>query len=592
MMIINPKRQRILINISFSAGIISIFLDVVFRLIITNDPSILVCTGDSNCSGVLGILKIFGYSNSGSTISLLLISFVSIIFSSLFGIYTKHFRKSTIIVLTFTVLLASVYTLSEKLAILPTWAIKQNGYLFSVILLLLEIFSLAKYKYQDTKTAKPKKPLNAYFLWLVSAILVFVVGYFVTIRGAGQYCTEFPLCGNLTNLNSDGRIALLHRLLVGILFIFTLIILNRTWLYYRSSQIMLNTATVAFTMLLGQSVIGLVQVSRDFPIILVILHAISAVVFLVSVVIAFVASQFELSAEQAQKMTIFNDKQRRKDFYLLNKPIIVVLLLITTYAGMVVAGSRFPSWTLTLWVIIAGALAAGGSSAINQFIDREIDLSMQRTAKRPIPSGRLMPAEGLALGIAEIVISFYIYVIFVNLLSGILAMAGMVYYVFVYSLWLKHATVQNIVIGGGAGAIPPLVGWAAVTGSLNVPSLFLFAIVFLWTPPHFWALALVRKNDYARAKVPMMPVINGEKKTRLQIFIYTIELVVLTLIMPIFHFGGTIYLISAVLLGIWILYSAWQVLTTKGNKVAYKMYRYSSMYLAFIFLALTIDALL
>jgi len=168
----------------------------------------------------------------------------------------------------------------------------------------------------------------------------------------------------------------------------------------------------------------------------------------------------------------------------------------------------------------------------------------------------------------------------------------MIYYVFIYSLWLKHATVQNIVIGGGAGAIPPLVGWAAATGSLNIPSLFLFALVFLWTPPHFWALAIVRKNDYARANVPMLPVIKGEKNTRIQILIYTIQLVLLTLIMPIFKLGGSIFFISALILGAWLLYTACQVLTIKGNKIAFKMYRYSSMYLVFIFLALTIDALL
>ena len=170
-------------------------------------------------------------------------------------------------------------------------------------------------------------------------------------------------------------------------------------------------------------------------------------------------------------------------------------------------------------------------------------------------------------------------------------MVGMVYYIFIYSFWLKHATVQNIVIGGGAGAIPPLVGWAAATGSLNIPSLFLFALVFLWTPPHFWALAIVRKNDYARANVPMLPVIKGERYTRLRILIYTIELVLLTLIMPLFGVGGGVYLVSAIILGIWILYSAWKVFTVAGNKIAFKMYRYTSMYLAFIFLALVIDVL-
>jgi protoheme IX farnesyltransferase len=161
-----------------------------------------------------------------------------------------------------------------------------------------------------------------------------------------------------------------------------------------------------------------------------------------------------------------------------------------------------------------------------------------------------------------------------------------------YSVLLKKTTVQNIVIGGGAGAIPPLVGWAAATGSLNIPSLFLFAIVFMWTPPHFWALALVRRNDYARAGVPMLPVVRGEHETRWQILIYTIELVVLTLLLPLFGLGGSIYLVGAAVLGGWLLLAAWKVWKEGGNKVAWKMYRQSSMYLAFIFVALMVDALL
>ena len=216
---------------------------------------------------------------------------------------------------------------------------------------------------------------------------------------------------------------------------------------------------------------------------------------------------------------------------------------------------------------------------------------MQRTQSRPLPSGRLTPSEGLAFGVGMAMASFYIMVAFVNMIAALLTLAGIVYYVLIYSILLKKTTVQNIVIGGGAGAIPPLVGWAAATGGLNIPALFLFAVVFMWTPPHFWALALVRSKDYARAGVPMMPVLRGEKETRWQIFIYTIELVVLTLILPLFGLGGSIYLIGAGILGLWLLAAAWKVWKRGGNKLAWKMYRYSSMYLAFLFLVLMVDAL-
>jgi protoheme IX farnesyltransferase len=180
----------------------------------------------------------------------------------------------------------------------------------------------------------------------------------------------------------------------------------------------------------------------------------------------------------------------------------------------------------------------------------------------------------------------------VNLLAALLSLAGIFYYVFFYSVWLKKATVQNIVIGGGAGAIPPMVGWAAATGELSLGAWILFAIIFMWTPPHFWALAIVRMKDYERAGVPMMPVVQGEEKTRKQILIYTVELIVVTLLLPIFNLAGTIYLVSALVLGGLLLYAAWRVFREGGNKVAWMMYRWSSMYLAFIFLALMLDAAL
>jgi protoheme IX farnesyltransferase len=227
-----------------------------------------------------------------------------------------------------------------------------------------------------------------------------------------------------------------------------------------------------------------------------------------------------------------------------------------------------------------------------EYIDRELDKHMQRTAKRPLADERMTAAEGLAFGLMLLIAAFFIYASFVNLLSALLALAGMIYYILLYSIFLKKVTVQNIVIGGGAGAIPPLVGWAAATGNLANPALFLFAIVFLWTPPHFWALALVRRKDYARAGVPMLPVVRGEKFTRNQIFIYTLELVGLTLLMPVFKMAGSLFLVSALVLGTMLIYAAWRVISKGGNKTAWMMYRYSSMYLALIFVALILDALI
>jgi protoheme IX farnesyltransferase len=287
-----------------------------------------------------------------------------------------------------------------------------------------------------------------------------------------------------------------------------------------------------------------------------------------------------------------NAQQRVRDLLTLTRPIVVLLLLVTAYAGMVVGARAFPSLSLTFWTLLGGAMAAGGAQAINQYIDRDIDGLMQRTARRPLPSGRMTPAEGLAFGLALCMASFYVVAGFVNLLAGLLVLAGILYYVFLYSLFLKRSTAQNIVIGGGAGAIPPLVGWAAAAGHLNIPALFLFAIIFFWTPPHFWALALVRRKDYERAGVPMLPVVLGERVTRLQIFLYTLELVILTLLLPLLRMAGSIFLVSALMLGGALLFSAWRVWRQGGNKTAWSMYRTSSMYLAFLFIALMADALI
>jgi protoheme IX farnesyltransferase len=280
---------------------------------------------------------------------------------------------------------------------------------------------------------------------------------------------------------------------------------------------------------------------------------------------------------------------RARDFLMVGKPLIVVLLLITTFGGLVVGGRAWPAPALALWTMLGGALAAGGSSALNQYIDRGLDKKMQRTEHRPLASGRMLPAEGLAFGLGLCLVSYYVLAGFVNLTAALLSLAGILYYVVIYSLILKGATVQNIVIGGGAGAIPPMVGWTAATGHLSLAAWILFLIVFMWTPPHFWALAIVRAKDYARAGIPMLPVVKGEKTTRAQIMLYTILLVATTLILPVLHGTGTLYFVSASLLGMLLLIAAWRVWRNPGNKVAWTMYRWSSMYLMLIFVALMLD---
>jgi protoheme IX farnesyltransferase len=331
-------------------------------------------------------------------------------------------------------------------------------------------------------------------------------------------------------------------------------------------------------------------VTRAFPLHLVVLHTMTAIALWISLLALVFASG--VLAKDATEIVKLNFRQRVKDFFILSKPLIVALLLVTTYSGLVAGTRAWPSASLTFWTLLGGTLAAAGSSALNQYIDRELDKNMQRTAKRPLADGRLTAAEGLSYGLALSLISYYVMAGFVNLLAALLSLAGIFYYVIFYSVLLKKATVQNIVIGGGAGAIPPMVGWAAATGHLGLAAWILFAIVFMWTPPHFWALAIVRMKDYEKAGVPMMPVVHGEARTRRHILVYTIELVAVTLLLPLFNLAGTVYLVSSIILGGFLLYAAWRVFKIGGNKVAWTMYRWSSMYLMFIFLAIMIDAVI
>jgi protoheme IX farnesyltransferase len=366
------------------------------------------------------------------------------------------------------------------------------------------------------------------------------------------------------------------------------IVFRKAWRQQRSHIVLLPLTNILAVMFFGQALVGAMQVAQSYPPHLVFLHKLTTISLWVSLIL--LTYNAGLLTSDTQPAVDVDHRQRARDFWSLTKPLIVGLLLITTYGGLVIGYKGWPPFALTMWTLLGGALAAGGSSALNQYIDRELDRHMQRTAKRPLADGRLTDAEGLAFGLGLSLVSYYVLACFVNGLAALLSLAGIVYYVIVYSLWLKRATVQNIVIGGGAGAIPPLVGYAAATGTLDLTAVILFAIIFMWTPPHFWALAIVRMKDYERAGVPMMPVVRGELETRRQIFIYTIELVLVTLLLPLLRLAGTVYLISALVLGGLLLYAAWAVWRQGGNKIAWRMYKWSSTYLVFIFLAIMIDA--
>jgi protoheme IX farnesyltransferase len=281
-------------------------------------------------------------------------------------------------------------------------------------------------------------------------------------------------------------------------------------------------------------------------------------------------------------------RQLVADYVTLTKPRVQLLLLLTTVATMEVAGS--PSLGLILLTLLGGALSAGGAGAVNHWYDRDIDVQMARTATRPIPAGRISPRAALTFGIVLATLSFAELSLTVNVLAASLALSGFLGYVFVYTLWLKRSTPQNIVIGGAAGAVPPLVGWAAVTGGLDGSALYLFAIVFYWTPPHFWALSLLMKDEYAKVRVPMLPVVRGEGETRRQITLYSVLLVAITFL-PFAGrlFDGLYAAAAAVLSGIF-LWLAIRLQRRPDRRAALRLYLYSLLYLALLFAAMVADA--
>ena len=281
-----------------------------------------------------------------------------------------------------------------------------------------------------------------------------------------------------------------------------------------------------------------------------------------------------------------------QNYIKLTKPRIIPLLLITAIGGMLLGAKETPNITTILTVLIGGSLASGGASSINQYLEHDIDTKMSRTNDRPIATGTIKPINALIFGIVLNIISLFVFIIYTNLLSGLLAIGATIFYVVIYTIILKRSTHQNIVIGGAAGAIPPIIGWTAVTGSIGIPALILFAIIFIWTPPHFWALSLILKDDYAAAKIPMLPVVHGIEKTKKEIFKYSILVFITTLTLIFAENIGMIYMIPAFVLGLFFIYLSWDLLKSEEIKKAKSLFYYSMLYLSIIFIAIMIDSLI
>lgn len=423
--------------------------------------------------------------------------------------------------------------------------------------------------------------------------VLLVLGVLVNVSGATTACLTWPLCNGLqAPATALEWLSLTHRYVAGSVGALMLVCLVLAWRWRSRDLPVTVTASVTAMLFVGQTLISVANLLNGYPLHLRGLHTVTGLLIWVSgVIFAALSLQYARLAPLAQTAPAFAIHWRTTlaDYLVLTKPIIMLLLLFTTGTAMVVAGNGWPPAELFWWTMLGGALASGGASALNQVIDHRLDQFMTRTSRRPIAQGRISPAAGLAFGLALNIASFYVLAVFVNLTAALLAMLGSVYYVIGYTLLLKKTSTQNIVIGGGAGAIPPMVGWAAVTGSVDAAAIFMFALIFFWTPPHFWALALIKKHDYARAGVPMLPVVLGEAETRREILLYTLVVVALSWLFTPAGVAGLVYLAIAFVLGLGFVAHAVWLWRAGSNQVAWRTYKYSSTYLALMFAALVLD---
>ena len=438
-------------------------------------------------------------------------------------------------------------------------------------------------------------------LILASAAGVFFIiisGSLVEGSGAGGACTSWPLCngGEVISAGTLAVIHMLHRFIVGVAGMLALYTFYRAMKRRGENRSIFAVGLIGAILLIVQVFVGAAQVWLQFPPLVEGAHvALASAVWGSLVVLALLVQPPETfrarGPELTQRMPGKPMRTTAADYIALTKPWIVALLLTTTVAGMLVAAHGLPSLNILLLTLLGGACAAGGANALNSYIDRDVDKVMGRTSRRPIPSGRVSPRGALIFALALSVLSPIILGIGVNWLSAGLAVLGIIYYAGLYTMVLKRATPQNIVVGGAAGAIPPLVGWAAVSNDVSLLALYLFAIILLWTPPHTWALMLLLDKDYHRAKIPMLPAAWGQVEARRQIILYSILLFAITLVPFSIGALGLIYFLGAIILGIYFLVLALR-LWRNGDTykpLARKLYHFSNAYLALLFLAMVVD---
>jgi protoheme IX farnesyltransferase len=540
-----------------------------------------------------------GHRWAAALVSLMVLAVVSVA-------WTRHRSEPALrrpaslagVLLVAQVLLGAV---TVKLA-LPPWVVIIHLANAMVLLATLLVVAL-----RATPAAPPPLERAArhgdHSLVLATAGLGFVVILFgaqVANLHAGLLCAGFPLCegGVLPPTVPLAALHWTHRVLAFALLGVAAVLLGRLGRRSdRESAPLRRCGAVVLAAVVAQIGVAAAMVLHLLPPGLRALHLlVGTLVWAALVVLVYLSGRTAPAPATlpANSATGFDDSMKRPslvaDLITLTKPRIISLLLVTTIAPMFITPVGLPSVSQILWVVLGGYLMAGGANAINMWFDRDIDSRMSRTRTRPIPAGRISAGVGLGFGVGLGLVAFAVFWYRVNRLSAWLALGGLLFYVLVYTVWLKRSSPQNIVIGGAAGAFPPLVGWAAMTGRIDLAAIYLFAIIFYWTPPHFWALALIKQADYARAGIPMMPVVRGEARTKYEMLVYTLMLVPLTVMPTFFGAMGPFYGVAAALLGGRLLWHCLRLRRAVSvTPVAWRMYRYSLLYLALLFTAMGVD---
>jgi heme o synthase len=431
-----------------------------------------------------------------------------------------------------------------------------------------------------------------------------LVGTYVRAGGAGLAFHDWPLMSGrlLPDLSQPGAGPMFaHRLLaIAVTALVGWCVVRARTMRPRST-LLVRLSTIALVLLAAQIVVGGLNVVTELATWARAAHvAISALIWTAVVALAVVARRepradlvrlAELEQDVADADASRSVEDTVRAYVALTKPRIIVLLLITTVPPMILAAGGLPGAWAVVATLVGGTMAAGAANACNMYLDRDIDEVMRRTRRRPIPRHAVQPDAALRFGFGLAALSFTFLALTVNVLAATLSLAAIAFYVFVYTMWLKRSTDQNIVIGGAAGAVPVLVGWAAVTGGIAWPAVVLFVIVFLWTPPHFWALAIRMRDDYAAASIPMLPVVRGEDEARRQIFLYALVLFAATLVLVPVASMGPIYLATAIALGGTFVYRALRLWRDPSEAKAWALFKFSVLYLGALFAAVAIDAL-